>query len=70
MFGGPHSTFKFLSNYFPKQLTYKDIIHETAEHAYQFAKTQMDNDSAAKEKILCADNPREAKQNCWQYRKL
>ena len=61
IFGGPHSTFNFLPNYFPKQLTYKDIIHDTAEHAYQFAKAQMYNDSAAEEKILCADNPGEAK---------
>ena len=61
MFGGPHSTFKFLSNYFPEQLTYKNITHDTTEHAYQFAKAQMYNDSAAEEKILCADNPGEAK---------
>ena len=61
VFGGPHSTFNFLSNYFPKQLTCKDIIHDTAEHAYQFAKAQMYNDSAAEEKILCADNPGEVK---------
>ena len=47
IFGGPHSTFNFLTNYFPKQLTYKDIIHDTAEHAYQFAKAQMYKDPAA-----------------------
>ena len=61
IFDGPHSTFNFLSIYFPKQLTYKDIIDDTAEHAYQFAKAQMYNDSAAEEKILCADNHWEPK---------
>ena len=61
IFGGPHSTFNFLSNYFLKQLTYKDIIHDTVEHAYQFAEAQMYNDSTAEEKIMCADNPGEAK---------
>ena len=62
IFGGPHSVFKPPSNFYPEPITYKDITHDTLEHAYQYAKASKYEDTAAEEAILCATTPAEAKQ--------
>ena len=62
IFGGRHSTFNPLSNYYPEPVTHKNIHHDTVEHAYQFAKASRFDDKAAEEAILCASTPAEAKQ--------
>ena len=62
LFGGPHSVFNFLSNYFPHQITVKDITYDTLEQAYQHAKAEKFRDAATAEKILCAKTPAIAKQ--------
>ena len=62
IFGGRHSTFNPLSNYYPETVTHKNIHHDTVEHAYQFAKASRFDDKAAEEAILCASTPAEAKQ--------
>ena len=62
IFGGPHSIFNPLSNYYPEPVIHKDIAHETLEHAYQYAKASRYQDTVAEEQILCASTPAEAKQ--------
>ena len=62
IFGGRHSVLYPLSNYYPKPVTYKDIRHDTVEHAYQFLKASRYGDKAAEEAILCASTPAEAKE--------
>ena len=62
IFGGRHSIFNPLSNYYPEPVVHKDILHDTVEHAYQFAKASRYGDRKAEEAILCASSPAEAKQ--------
>ena len=62
IFGGPHSIFNPLSNYYPNQMVHKEISHDTLEHAYQYAKASRYQDNVAQEQILCASSPAEAKQ--------
>ena len=68
IFGGPHSVFNPLSNFYPEPITYKDITHDTLEHAYQYAKASKYEDTAAEEAILCATTPAEAKQAGFRVR--
>ena len=68
IFGGPHSVFNPLSNFYPEPITYKDITPDTLEHAYQYAKATRYEDSAAEEAILCATTPAEAKQAGFRVR--
>ena len=62
IFGGPHSVFNPLSNYYSSPVTHKGITHDTLEHAYQYAKASRYGDTMAEEQILCAATPAEAKQ--------
>ena len=62
MFGGPHSVFNFLSNYFPQQITHNDIVHDTVEHGYQYSKAMRYKDTATADRILSARTPAIAKQ--------
>ena len=62
IFGGPHSMFNPLSNYYPEKVVHKGITHDTLEHAYQYAKASRYGDTKAEESILCAASPAEAKQ--------
>ena len=62
IFGGPHSIFNPLSNYYKEKVIHKGITHDTVEHAYQYAKASRYGDTVAEESILCASSPAEAKQ--------
>ena len=62
IFGGPHSVYNFLSNYFPHKVIYCDIVHDTVEHAYQYAKATHFDDTATAHRILCARSTAVAKQ--------
>ena len=62
IFGGRHSTFNPLSNYYPEPMIHKNIHHDTIEHAYQYVKASRYGDKAAEEAILCSSTPAEAKQ--------
>ena len=61
IFGGQHSVFNFMSNYFPTEITYDDVIHSSSEQAYQYAEASRYKDSVAMQKILHSRNPAEAK---------
>lgn len=61
IFGGIHSTYCFLSNYYSDSITYKDVQHDTLEHCYQFQKAERYGDTSAADKILCARSPSDAK---------
>ena len=60
--GGPHSVFIFLSNYLPHKHTYNGIVHDTLEHAYQYAKVIHFEDAATVDKVLCVCSPAISKQ--------
>lgn len=62
VFGGIHSKYNFLSNYYSDQVTYKGTTHASVEHAYQFTKAEQYNNKHASRKILCALSPGDAKQ--------
>ena len=62
LFGGHHSVFNPLSNYYLEPVTHKDIHHDTIEHAYQYVKASRYGDMAAEEAILCSSTPAEANQ--------
>ena len=61
IFGGQHSVFNFMSNFFPVEITHDDVIHSSSEQAYQYAKASRYKDSVAMQKILHSRNPSEAK---------
>ena len=61
IFGDQHSVFNFMSNFFPVEITYDDVIHSSSEQAYQYAKASRYKDSVAMQKILHSRNPSEAK---------
>lgn len=50
--------YRFLSNFFVKDMTYKGVVFPSAEHAYHWEKT---HDPDEKEKIKQADSPAAAK---------
>ena len=62
IFGGRHSTFNPLSNYYPEPVTHKDNHHDTIEHVYQYVKASRYGDKAAEQAILCSSTPVEVKQ--------
>lgn len=61
IFGGIHSVYNYMSNYYPHKVTHSDIDHPTAEHAYQYAKATHFNDIQSANKILGALTPAAAK---------
>ena len=50
--------YRFLSNFYPSEIEYENLIYPTAEHAYQAAKTL---DAAERESIRSACSPGKAK---------
>ena len=62
IFGGIHSSYHFLSNFYSSSMTYRDIKFDNLEHAYQYAKAIEFNDIDSSEDILCAKTPSIAKQ--------
>ena len=62
VFGGIHSSYHFLSNFYSTPITYRDIRFDDLEHAYQYAKAIEFNDIDSSEDILCAKSPSIAKQ--------
>jgi len=50
--------YKFLSNFYPSQVTYEGTIYPTVEHAYQASKSL---DSNFRGKILLCETPTQAK---------
>ena len=61
IFGGIHSRYYFLSNFYKVPLTYKNIEFEDLETAYQYAKASTFNDHVSCENILCSTSPSAAK---------
>ena len=61
IFGGVHSSYHFLSNYYSTPIQYRDIEFNDLEHAYQYAKAIEFNDIDSSEDILCAKTPSSAK---------
>ena len=61
VFGGIHSPYHFLSNFYHSPIAYRDIVFDDVEHAYQYAKATHFKDSDSSEKILCAKTPSLAK---------
>ena len=61
VFGGVHSSYYFLSNYYWAPIQYRDIKFDDLEHAYQYAKATEFNDIDSSEAILCARTPSTAK---------
>ena len=61
IFGGIHSQYNFLSNYYPSRLTHMDITFDSVEHAYQYQKAIRYNDIDSSKNILCCSTPSEAK---------
>ena len=61
VFGGIHSSFNFLSNYYPTTISYDSHEFEDVERAYQYAKCIKFNDIENSEKIMCSRSPSAAK---------
>ena len=61
VFGGIHSRFNFLSNFYHDAITYDNIPFNDVEHAYQYAKARKFDDVDTSEKILSARTPSDAK---------
>ena len=61
VFGGIHSSFNFLSNYYPTTISYDNHEFEDIERAYQYAKCMKFNDIENSEKIMCSRSPSAAK---------
>ena len=51
-----------LHNYYREPLLHNNVIHDTLEHTYQYAKASRYKDSSTEDKILCSSTPAEAKQ--------
>ena len=62
IFGGPHSIFNYLSNYYAGKLEFNGIQHNSLEHCYQYQKADRYNDFIAMNKLLCVKSAAEAKQ--------
>ena len=60
-FGGIHSQYNFLSNYYPSRLTHMDITFDSVEHAYQYQKAIRYHDIDSSKNILCCSTPSEVK---------
>ena len=56
-----HSSFNFLSNYYPTTISYDSHEFEDVERAYQYAKCIKFNDIENREKIMCSRSPSAAK---------
>ena len=61
VFGGIHSRFNFLSNFYHDAITYDNIPINDVEHAYQYAKARKFDDVDTSERILSARTPSDAK---------
>ena len=61
IFGGIHSSFYFMSNFYASPVTYKDIQFPDVERAYQYAKSVTFKDADCGSKILCSRSPSAAK---------
>ena len=61
MFGGIHSVYNPLSNWYPCKVKFNDHEFDSSEQAYQWAKADYCQDGAAAEKLLYTTSPREAK---------
>lgn len=62
IFGGPHSIFYYMSNFYTYPMQYKDIRHNSLEHAFQYAKAIHFRDDTSAQNILSAKTPSDAKQ--------
>lgn len=61
VFGGIHSKYHYLSNYYPSQFKYNNIIYESAEQCYQHCKAVQYQADETSRNILGAQSPSEAK---------
>ena len=61
MFGGIHSVYNPLSNWYPCKVKFNDHEFDSSEQAYQWAKADYCKGVAAAEKLLYTTSPREAK---------
>ena len=61
IFGGIHSSYNFLSNYYENPITHNDIEFADVERAYQYVKAKTFKDTSSAEKILCSTSPSVAK---------
>ena len=61
VFGGIHSSYNFLSNFYAAPVTYKNIDFPDVERAYQYAKADTFNDKNSGANILCSRSPSSAK---------
>ena len=61
VFGGIHSPFNYLSNFYRGSLNYRSIDFDDLESAYQYAKAIEFGDTNTGEKILCSKPPSAAK---------
>ena len=61
VFGGIHSPFNYLSNFYRGSLNYRSIDFDDLESAYQYAKAMEFGDTNTGEKILCSKSPSAAK---------
>ena len=61
IFGGIHSKFNYLSNFYNCELKYKDMQFGTLEHAYQYVKAKRYGDDSCSENILCCRTASDAK---------
>ena len=61
LFGGIHSVYNPLSNWYPCKIKFNDHEFDSSEQAYQWAKADYCQDGTAAEKLLYTTSPREAK---------
>ena len=61
VFGGIHSSYNFLSNFYPETVSYDGIEFEDVERAYQYAKCTKFKDIENSERIMCSRSPSAAK---------
>ena len=61
IFGGIHSPYMFLSNYYETPITYNNIVFADVERAFQYVKAKTFKDTNSAEKILCSTSPSVAK---------
>ena len=61
VFGGIHSPYYFMSNFYNAPTTYRNIVFDDVEHAYQYAKAMHFKDIDSSDNILCAKTPSMAK---------
>ena len=61
IFGGIHSSFNFLSNFYCSSVAYNGIEFDDVERAYQYSKAVKFNDCNTSERIICSRSPSAAK---------